>query len=160
MGGPTGRGKIWGSWWIPALRSPFREGAKVRDNVTGAMIKGDYSHWDTSLRRPLTVWPEEIKVPAAQPLPDTPVISKVGTLSNQLRIVSFNRKSTLASVGLYLPAGSRYDHPHFLGTTHFLKHMAFQVCLKHKFLHISVSGSKCSAETFIWFSCCFYWFIL
>lgn len=66
-------------------------------------------------------------VPAAtETQPAGPRTANITTLSNGIRVASITSTSPLASVGVYVAAGSRHETRDVAGATHFLKHLAFK----------------------------------
>jgi len=55
-----------------------------------------------------------------------PVTTNITTLPNGIRVASIYSPSPVVSVGVYVTSGSRHETRAETGTTHFLKHLAFQ----------------------------------
>jgi len=58
--------------------------------------------------------------------PTGPRTANITTLSNGIRVASISSTNPIASLGVYITAGSRSETRHDAGVTHFLKHLAFK----------------------------------
>ena len=53
--------------------------------------------------------------------------TELSVMHNGMRVVTENSGAPTATVGLWIDAGSRYEHEANNGVAHFLEHMAFKV---------------------------------
>ncbi|KAJ0971362.1 hypothetical protein J5N97_019321 [Dioscorea zingiberensis] len=67
----------------------------------------------------------EEPVPDNAPLLRSPEV-RVSTLPNGIRVATQSSSSHMASVGVWIEAGSRFEDPGTNGTAHFLEHMIFK----------------------------------
>jgi predicted Zn-dependent peptidase len=56
--------------------------------------------------------------------------AKETKLNNGMTVLSLNNGSPLATVGLWVKTGSRYEQPDQAGAAHFLEHMFFKVTIR------------------------------
>eukprot|EP00298_Acanthocystis_sp_HF-20_P003578 c13930_g1_i1.p1 GENE.c13930_g1_i1~~c13930_g1_i1.p1 ORF type:complete len:510 (+),score=205.28 c13930_g1_i1:40-1530(+) len=63
-------------------------------------------------------------IPASDLLPS--IETKVTTLKNNIRVASQAQHGDVATIGIWVNAGSRYENAENNGTAHFLEHMAFK----------------------------------
>jgi hypothetical protein len=91
-------------------------------------LVSSFFHLSRSMKNPLVVYPKGIRVPEQDPAGRQ--VAKT-TLSQQkgltVATITPAAVSPLATLGVFLPSGSRYETHKTAGASHLMKHLAFKV---------------------------------